>query len=259
MPDAQIVNSAVADGESAYTLKGGVAFVLKAVYGEFDGSASASAFLPAVLIASDDGQTVALAADQSVQVAAGGSAAVSFFPGGVSGGAGAEPAIYGVADIPAGTNIVVPSGVTTAVEFTAWDSNDFDVWKNDLPNHNPGIGSSTTMYAAKAGFYIVHAAGAWEAGAYNRAIRLESFNGQNWLTFHPLLGTNTRYDADATLKVNQIPPHVGTEALDGRAWGMIVNPSDSPPLGFEVLLNQDSGSDKNFGFQIFAGVRVGAV
>lgn len=259
MPDAQIFTGDSGQAPLDYTLPGGVSFILKAVNAEFDGSGAAGAYLPVVEISSDSGHTVARAVDTAVEVAAGASANVSFFPRGRAAQAASGAIDYGVATIPAGTNIVVPSGVTTAIPFTAWDSNDFTVWMNDQPVHNPGIGSSTAMYAAAAGVYLVHAAATWEAGNYNRAVRIESFEGQSWLTTHPLLGTNTRYDADATLKTNQIPPHVGTEALDGRAWGIIVNPTAFPPLGFEVFLNQDSGSDKNVGFQIFVGARLGGL
>jgi hypothetical protein len=257
--DAQVKNSAVAVGASVYEVPRTVEFTLKTVSAEFADNGAAGAWLPAVLIASDAGLVIARAADRAVEVAAGGDASVSFFPGVKNAASASTAALYGVADIPAGTSIVVPSGVTTAIPFTAWDSNDFTVWKNNLPNHDPTLPSSTTMYAAASGVYLVHAAVTWESGNYDRAVRLESFNGQLWLTSHPLLGGNTRYDADATLKTNQIPPHVGTEALDGRAWGIIVNSTAALPLGFEVFLNQDSGSDKNVGFQIFVGVRIGDV
>jgi hypothetical protein len=259
MPDAQIFSGPVGNGFSDYTLPDRAEFTLKAVNAIFEDAGAGSDWLPAVVIFSDSGHVIARAADQAVLVTGGDDAEVSWFPGVKNVASAASPVLYGVADIPAGTSIAVPSGVTTAIEFTAWDSNDFTVWKNNLPNHDPTLPSSTTMFAALPGVYLVHAAVTWEAGNYNRAVRLESFEGQSWLTTHPLLGTNTRYDADATLKTNQIPPHIGTEALDGRAWGIIVNPSAFPPLGFEVLLNQDSGSPKNVGFQIFVGVRIGDV
>lgn len=81
MADAQVLSSAVSFGSADYKLDTDVTFVLKAVNAEFDGSGATAAWLPAVIITSDSGHTVARAVDQSVSVAAGGSAEASFFPG----------------------------------------------------------------------------------------------------------------------------------------------------------------------------------
>lgn len=80
MPDAQILNLQDVPAPSDYTVPGGVAFILKAVNAEFDGSGAAGSYLPAVEISSDSGHYVARASDTAVEVAAGGSANVSFFP-----------------------------------------------------------------------------------------------------------------------------------------------------------------------------------
>ena len=81
MADAQIVNAAVAAGESPCTLPGSVEFTLKAVNADFTDNGAAAAWLPAVLVTSDSGHTIALAIDPAVEVAAGSDASVSFFPG----------------------------------------------------------------------------------------------------------------------------------------------------------------------------------
>lgn len=81
MADTQILNPSVEDAESVYQVPGPVTFVLKAVNADFADNGAAGSWLPAVVVVSDSGHVIARAVDQAVLVAAGGSAAVSFFPG----------------------------------------------------------------------------------------------------------------------------------------------------------------------------------
>lgn len=64
-----------------YTVPGAVTFRLKSVYAEFDGTNASGDFLPAVEFVSDSGHLNAIAIDPNSKVAAGGSAAVTWFPG----------------------------------------------------------------------------------------------------------------------------------------------------------------------------------
>lgn len=113
MADAQIWTPDVGAGETVYTVGGTVEFTLKTVNADFADNGATSAWLPAVLIVSDAGHTIALAVDQAVQVQAGSDASVSFFPGvkhaGTSSNGGDLPWIRrrkaGAADQSIGTSL----------------------------------------------------------------------------------------------------------------------------------------------------------
>jgi len=77
--DVQILGSGAKAAPLDYTLPLGSELLLKAVRADFDGSAAATAFLPALEIISDAGHSVGLY-PTDVAVAAGGSASVSFAP-----------------------------------------------------------------------------------------------------------------------------------------------------------------------------------
>jgi hypothetical protein len=80
MADVQIFEPKNVPVPSSYQVKDAEEIELKAVNADFDGSGAGGAWLPCVTIVSDAGEVIARAVDQSVSVAAGGSAEVSWFP-----------------------------------------------------------------------------------------------------------------------------------------------------------------------------------
>lgn len=79
MADVQILAPGVQAAPLDYTVQAGQEILLKSLFASFDGSAAASAFLPAIQILSDSGHVVGTYITQAT-VAAGGSADVSFGP-----------------------------------------------------------------------------------------------------------------------------------------------------------------------------------
>lgn len=91
MADQQIFMGDSGAAPLVYPVPPAVEFLLKAVNADFDGSAAASEWLPAVVISSDSGHVIARAVDPGAPVAAGGSAEASFFPGVKRTSAGSTP------------------------------------------------------------------------------------------------------------------------------------------------------------------------
>lgn len=79
--DTQIPRTAAADAPNDWPIPANVELRLKAVTATLDGSAAAGSFLPAVELISDSGHLIARACDPNVSVAAGASAAATWFPG----------------------------------------------------------------------------------------------------------------------------------------------------------------------------------
>lgn len=90
MTDVAIKNTAVVNAPSDYKIPGAQEILLKSVRATFNGTTSSAAYLPCLQLLSPDG-TVEWTAFPSTSVAAGGSADVSWFPGGnvVPAGSGA--------------------------------------------------------------------------------------------------------------------------------------------------------------------------
>lgn len=87
MPDVQILATQTAASPLDYTVPGSQEILIKSLFASFDGSGSASSFIPAVQVIAPGGH-VAGTYLQNGQVAAGGSADASWFPG--MNGAGAN-------------------------------------------------------------------------------------------------------------------------------------------------------------------------
>lgn len=82
MPDISIVNPAVTAAPKDYKLRGGQELLLIAATANVDGSGAAAAFLPALQMIDPAGNVMWTSVARSIPVAAGGSANVSWFPGG---------------------------------------------------------------------------------------------------------------------------------------------------------------------------------
>lgn len=104
-----------------WQLPGSLELLLKQVYAEFDGTGAAAAFLPAVVLKDDKGDTMGVYPCGS-QVAAGGSADVTWFPGVKPTAATptlSVPQIVFQAEWvvgAGGTNVLPPSGAITLTE-----------------------------------------------------------------------------------------------------------------------------------------------
>lgn len=94
MADSQILNAQVEASQSAYPVPDSVRFILKSVAASFLDNGAAGNWIPAVLIQSDSGHTIARALDPSVVVTAGDDADVSWFPGVKAGGGGSTATAF---------------------------------------------------------------------------------------------------------------------------------------------------------------------
>lgn len=121
MADVSIVASEVASTPQDYTLPGAQEILLRAVGCQVSGASAAGAFLPALQLLDPAGHVMFTAVNRSVPVAAGGSALVSWFPGGGIDQAGSSSGSGGtITDInsPAGTlSVTNPTGPTTSVDM----------------------------------------------------------------------------------------------------------------------------------------------
>lgn len=81
MPDVSLVNRQVSSAPKDYQLPQAQEILLKAVRADFDCSSATVPCLPCVQIISDAGDVMWSSVDQSVSIAAAGSASVSWFPG----------------------------------------------------------------------------------------------------------------------------------------------------------------------------------
>lgn len=122
MADVSIVSSAVANTPQDYTLPGAQEILLVAVGCTVNGTNAAGTFLPALQMLDPAGHVMWTAVNASVPVAAGGTALVSWFPGG---GVGRGTGTSGAGTIneitSTGSTIAVgnPSGPTTNVDLPA--------------------------------------------------------------------------------------------------------------------------------------------
>lgn len=120
MADRAIVDSAIAPAPKDYEVAADVELALKAVSAIVNGSSAAGSFLPAVQLISPSGDVMWTAVPET-PIAAGGSAVISWFPGGgvEEGGNAGGGATGGVTNIasPAGSiSVGSPSGPATTVD-----------------------------------------------------------------------------------------------------------------------------------------------
>jgi hypothetical protein len=156
MADTQINVPQTVAAPSTYQVRDGVELLLKAVHATFTDNGAAASWLPAVVIKSDSGHTVAHAVDQAVTVAAGSGAEVSFFRGvkhaASAGGFPACPwAMVSITFNDPGlaigaTNVVVPYDLTNGSD-TVFMTSDSSVFSLDSVNH--------AIVPASLGFYAI--------------------------------------------------------------------------------------------------------
>lgn len=80
MADAQIFSGSKESVPKSYEVPSSAAFVLKAVNADFDGAGAGGSYTPCVTILSDSGHVIARAVDNTIVVASGSDAEVSWFP-----------------------------------------------------------------------------------------------------------------------------------------------------------------------------------
>lgn len=79
--DRQVIVAGLADAPAAWTVPGNGQITPLSIFAHYDGSGAATPFVPAIKVISDGGKTVGIYPYTS-SIAAGGSADVSWFPGG---------------------------------------------------------------------------------------------------------------------------------------------------------------------------------
>lgn len=133
--DVQRLVTGTASTPAHFTIPGNGQIRPKAIFASVDGTGAATAFLPAIKVISDGGETVGIYPTQT-SVAAGGSADVSWFPGvGVTGSGNIPP-------IP-GTILGTYFGLSPAADFTT-NSNAFV--QTNFPTNTTFTKVSATSY-----------------------------------------------------------------------------------------------------------------
>lgn len=132
MADIAIVASEVAATPQDYTLPGAQEILLRAVGCQVNGSAAAGAFLPALQMLDPAGHVMWTAVNESRPIAAGGTALLSWFPGGGVDNAGPatssapSSALTAVSSVAGTLTVTSPTGPTANV---------------DMPNTGVGAGT----------------------------------------------------------------------------------------------------------------------
>lgn len=168
--DVQLAALATESAPLDYVVPSSAVVRLKSVHALFDGSGAAGAWLPAIELISDSGHTIALASDQGVSVAAGGSADVSWFPGvkhaqTATPSSGAAPSVatfYRSVFLEGDPPLSVAAGDTVNIEWlhAAIPSDGSITWPPALPafvEYNIACMGDEALYVG------------WENGAYEKA------------------------------------------------------------------------------------------
>ena len=120
MADVAVVAAEVANAPQAYTLPGAQEILLKAVGCTINGANASGTFLPALQMLDPAGHVMWTAVNRSEPVAAGGSALVSWFPGGgvdQAGSSASSGTISRITSSAATLNVSSPAGPTTNVDL----------------------------------------------------------------------------------------------------------------------------------------------
>lgn len=119
MADVSIVASEVASAPQDYTLPGAQEILLRAVGCTINGTNASGSFLPALQMLDPAGHVMFTCVNASDPVAAGGSALVSWFPGGgVNSGSGITQAIQDLESTSGSISITAPEGPLTNVDVS---------------------------------------------------------------------------------------------------------------------------------------------
>jgi len=224
--DAQILAAGTADAPLDYGVPNAQEILLKAVNANFDGSAAAGDFLPAVVIESDGGVVIARAIGQAVT--AGDSAEVSFFPRVAGTSAAASGTLSGYQVTTQNAAVSIPSGVETLMTFNRgeYDPGDVDLFgaggflANPLLWINPGIAVVTVSLTM-------------QAGGTSRYLRLRTIDQMSYID-------TDVYAQPVTTPVGDLV--TATTQAQGNATG--TGASGGHPTQLAVYVFQNSGSGK---------------
>lgn len=118
MADISIVASQVASAPQDYKLPGAQEILLRAVGCQVNGSSATGAFLPALQLIDPAGHVMFTAVNRALPVAAGGTALLSWFPGGGIDSVGASAGgITGITSSAATLAVTSPTGPTTNIDL----------------------------------------------------------------------------------------------------------------------------------------------
>lgn len=151
--DKQILVTGTAPAPADWKVPGNGQVRPKVVYASYDGSGAAGDFFPALKLISDGGEVVGIF-QCDTSVAAGGSADVSWFPGGGLGGAATGVTQLSWAQMVANVNPFASSGFNASdVSFNAGS-----LFTNDTSTFS-GVSSGGTGYLglSAVGVYLVYA------------------------------------------------------------------------------------------------------
>ena len=162
--DQQVLVTGQANAPATFRIPGNGQIRPKAVFATFDGTGASAAFLPALKVISDGGETVGVYPTSS-SVAAGASADVSWFPrlaaAATASTGGVTPVVaYGI--LAPSTVPNVAAGGTAFVSFGTANTSDATklAWQSFGGNPNVNV----TCIAPAKGFMILMASCTWPAG-----------------------------------------------------------------------------------------------
>ena len=152
MASEPVRSTAVVAAPKDYSVAPAQQIRLLSVAASFDGSGSASTWLPAVEILDNNGNVLVTAADQAVTVAAGASADVSWFPG-VRNSSAATPAgaEWCWAGQAAGTTY------TPGATFVPWNPATFETSNSSVFSLSNRAGPNTSIRVSQAGIVSTYA------------------------------------------------------------------------------------------------------
>lgn len=179
--DQQVLVTGTASAPTHFTIPGNGQIRPKSVFAHYDGTGAAGAFVPALKIKSDGGELVAICPTTQT-VAAGGSAAVSWFQGLGGAGGGGVQALVG-ARIEAHN----PQAVSTATNTdVVYDSVAFDT--DGMVN----LGANSRILTVNtSGLYLVVCETTWDANNAGRRLNGITVNGYT-SGGAPFLATDSR-------------------------------------------------------------------
>lgn len=191
MPSRQFVApfgtpSAPAEWDISY----GLDLLVRTAYASYDGSAAAGAFLPCLRLISDSGH-VAVEAVADTEVAAGGSANVSWFRGGgvgSGGGSGLASVVVGYGILSPNSGPSVPAGGSSLVSFGTTHTSDATLLAWTAPD-------TLAFKAPVDGTAQVIASCTWPAGV---KIDCRIFSPDGFDVLHDGFDSISGYDATAT-------------------------------------------------------------
>lgn len=181
--DVQRLVVGTAPAPAQFTIPGNGQMQPKCVRAVYDGTGAGSAFLPVLRFISDGGKQVG--SFVAPQVAAGGSADVSWFPhvGAKAAAATAGVPAYASVNFGIANAQTAGAGAQITLQWFAFSTSDTSLFfTTDNVGGNRNMAGNTLLHGPSAGLFQIRAQTRWAAGVYNRTafINVPSGNEVAW-------------------------------------------------------------------------------